>query len=108
MARVTSERLRSAKRSRQGDQRGGPVNPSDDSETQAQVIVYATDLGLSAAAGDPRIEGGGVEIDRLTTTSFRDRLSAIPESGATRVSGLFRRSAWARYGIEQFSRPGRD
>lgn len=58
VARVTSERLRSALEAAKAIGNLPPtVNPADYSETEQQVHQYATDLGLTAAAGDVRING---------------------------------------------------
>lgn len=107
VARVTSERLRSAREAAKAiSALEGPVNPSDYSETQAQVIVYATDLGLSAAAGDPRIEGEvrPNSTDLITTLFATD--SALSRSQAQLVYPVYSGVAHGLlYGIEQFLRP---
>ena len=109
VARVTSERLKETQKPpRRSAALEGPVNPSDYSETQAQVIVYATDLGLSAAAGDPRIEGEvrPNSTDLITTLFATD--SALSRSQAQLVYPVYSGVAHGLlYGIEQFLRPER-
>ena len=58
VARVTSERLRSAREAAKAIRHlPASVNPLDYSESEADVIAYAAHLGLTAAAGDKRIDG---------------------------------------------------
>lgn len=107
VARVTAERLRSSlEASKAITHLTGPVNPRDYSETEDQVRNYATALGLSAAAGDPRIE----RQVRPNSTDLITRLfetdSALTRSQARLIYPTYSGVAHALlYGIMQFLRP---
>lgn len=107
VARVTSERLRSAREAAKAiSLLQGSVTPSDYSETETQVIMYATGLGLTATAGDPRIDGQvrPNSTDLITTLFTTD--SALSRPQAQLVYPVYSGVAHGLlYGIQQFLRP---
>ncbi len=107
VARVTSERLRSAREAAKAiSLLKGPIKQSDYSETEADVIAYAIGLGLQAAAGDPRIDAQvrPNSTDLVTALFVID--SALSRSQAQLVYPVYSGVAHGLlYGIQQFLRP---
>ena len=107
VARVTSERLRSALEAAKAIGNLPPtVNPADYSETEQQVHQYATDLGLTAAAGDVRING---QVRRNSTDLISllfETETELNRSQARLVYPVYSGVAHGLlYGIMQFLRP---
>ena len=107
VARVTSERLRSALEAAKATGNLPPtVDPADYSETETHVRQYATDLGLTAAPGDLRIDGqvrrNSTDLISLlfeTETELdRDQARLVYPVYSGVAHGLL-------YGIMQFLRP---
>ena len=107
VARITSERLRSALEAAKAIiHLKVPVNPADYSETENQVRDYATGLGLAAASGDPRIDG---QV-RPNSTDLISLLFAteteLDRSQARMVYPVYSGVAHGLlYGVMQFLRP---
>jgi hypothetical protein len=107
VARVTSERLRSAREAGKAIVHlEGSIDPSDYSETEAQVRSYAFGLGLTAAVDDPRIDGqvrpNSTDLIALlfeTESALNQRQARLVYPVCSGVAhGLL-------YGIMQFLRP---
>jgi hypothetical protein len=107
VARVTAERLRSSiEASKAITHLTGPVNPGDYSETEVRVRDYATALGLSTAAGDPRIEGQVRPNSTDLIALLFETDSALNRSQARLIYPTYSGVAHALlYGIMQFLRP---
>lgn len=107
VARVTSERLRSAREAAKAIiHLEGPVNPGDYSETEEQVRDYAARLGLMAAEGDPRIDGQVRPNSTDLISSLFETESALNGSQARLVYPVYSGVAHGLlYGIMQFLRP---
>ena len=107
VARVTSERLRSALEAAKAIGNLPPtVNPADYSETEQQVRRYATDLGLTAAAGDVRIDG---QVRRNSTDLISLLFETETELNRTQARLVYPVYSGVAhgllYGIMQFLRP---
>jgi hypothetical protein len=107
VARVTSERLRSALEAAKAIGSLPPtVNPADYSETEQHVRQYATDLGLTTTAGDVRIDG---QVRRNSTDLISwlfETETELNQSQARLVYPVYSGVAHGLlYGIMQFLRP---
>ncbi len=107
VARVTSERLRSAREAAKAIiHLEGPVDPGDYSETQEQVRNYANRLGLEAAEGDPRVERQARPNSTDLISSLFETESPLNRSQARLVYPVYSGVAHGLlYGIMQFLRP---
>jgi len=107
VARVTSERLRSAREAAKAiSHLQGPVNPADYSETEQQVRDYATALGLAVTQGDPRIDGQVRPNSTDLISSLFETDTALNRNQARMVYPVYSGVAHALlYGIMQFLRP---
>ena len=86
VARVTSERLRSAREAAKAIiHLDAPGDTGDYSETEEQVRNYADALGLAAAEGDPRIDGQVRPNSTDLISSLFETESAIDQSQARLV-----------------------
>ncbi len=107
VARVTSERLRSAREASKAIiHLEGPINPGDYSETEEQVRAYAIALGLVAAEGDPRIDGQVRPNSTDLISKLFETDSALNRSQEQMVYPVYSGVAHGLlYGIMQFLRP---
>jgi hypothetical protein len=107
VARVTSERLRSAREAAKAiSQLPESVDPADYSETEQQVRDYATALGLAAMQGDPRIDGQVRPNSTDLISSLFETDTALNRNQARMVYPVYSGVAHALlYGVMQFLRP---
>jgi hypothetical protein len=107
VARVTSERLRSSREAAKAiTHLAGTINPGDYSETEDKVRNYTVDLGLQAAAGDPRIDGQVRPNSTDLIACLYETESALDQSQSRLVYPVYSGVAHGLlYGIMQFLRP---
>jgi hypothetical protein len=107
VARITSERLRSAREAAKAiSHLEGPIVPDDYSETEERVRNYAAALGLVAVEGDPRIDGQVRPNSTDLISLLFETGSALDRSQARLVYPVYSGVAHGLlYGIMQFLRP---
>jgi hypothetical protein len=106
VARVTSDRLRSGCEAAKAIGNLPPtVNQADYSEMEADVRQYAADLGLSAAPGDPRIDGQVRPSSTDLISSLFETETELNRSQSLLVYSVYSGVAHGLlYGIMQFLR----